>query len=68
MPEGPEIRLAADKVARVLVDNRIETVGFGLPHLKRFEKRGWVRLGRGSVQIVDAASLSSLSSDGAGFG
>ena len=39
MPEGPEIRLAADKVARVLIDNRIEAVGFGLPRLKRFEKR-----------------------------
>lgn len=39
MPEGPEIRLAADKVARVLVDNRIETVGFGLPKLKRFEEQ-----------------------------
>ena len=39
MPEGPEIRLAADKVARVLVGNRIENVSFGLPRLKRFEKR-----------------------------
>lgn len=33
MPEGPEIRLAAHKVARVLVDNWVETVGFGLPQL-----------------------------------
>jgi len=39
MPEGPEIRLAADKVARVLVDHRVETVGFGLPQLKRFERQ-----------------------------
>ena len=39
MPEGPEIRRAADTVARVLLDNRVETVGFGLPQLKRFEKR-----------------------------
>lgn len=39
MPEGPEIRLAADKVARVLENNRVETVGFGLPRLKRFEKK-----------------------------
>ena len=39
MPEGPEIRLAADKVARVLVDKKIETVSFDLPQLKRFEKR-----------------------------
>jgi endonuclease-8 len=39
MPEGPEIRRAADKVARVLVGNRVENVSFGLPQLKRFEKR-----------------------------
>jgi endonuclease-8 len=39
MPEGPEIRLTADKVARVLVDNTVETVGFGLPQLKHFEKQ-----------------------------
>lgn len=39
MPEGPEIRLAADKVARVLENNRVETVRFGLPRLRRFEKR-----------------------------
>ncbi len=32
-------------------------------HLKRFEKSGWVRLGRGSVQVIDAESLSSLTSD-----
>ncbi|MBT8078148.1 MAG: endonuclease VIII [Gammaproteobacteria bacterium] len=39
MPEGPEIRLAADKIARVLVGQKIETVGFGLPQLKQYEKR-----------------------------
>lgn len=39
MPEGPEIRRAADKVARVLVGKTIEKVGFGLPHLRRFEDR-----------------------------
>src|SRR5210317_176961 len=39
MPEGPEIRRAADKVARVLVGHRVENVSFGLPQLKRFEKR-----------------------------
>ena len=31
MPEGPEIRRAADRVAAVLVGNRVEKVGFGLP-------------------------------------
>jgi endonuclease VIII len=39
VPEGPEIRRAADKVARVLVGKRIERVAFGLQPLKRFEKR-----------------------------
>ena len=39
MPEGPEIRLAADKVARVLVDRPIVQVQLGLQPLKRFEKR-----------------------------
>lgn len=39
MPEGPEIRLAADRVARVLLDQPIIEVSFGLPRLQRFEKR-----------------------------
>lgn len=39
MPEGPEIRLAADRVARVLVGERIAEVELKLPPLKRFEKR-----------------------------
>ena len=39
MPEGPEIRRAADKVASVVVGRRIEEVGFGLVSLKQFEKR-----------------------------
>jgi endonuclease-8 len=37
MPEGPEIRLAADKIAKVLVDKPIESFFFGLPDLRRFE-------------------------------
>lgn len=56
MPEGPEIRLAADKVARVLVDKRIETVSFGLPHLKRFEKK----LSGGTVTAVDTRGKAML--------
>jgi endonuclease-8 len=39
MPEGPEIRLAADKIARVLVGRSIVEVELGLQTLKRFEKR-----------------------------
>lgn len=37
MPEGPEIRLAADKIAKVLVDKPIESFFFGLPDLVRWE-------------------------------
>jgi endonuclease-8 len=36
MPEGPEIRRAADRIADVLVDRPIETVSFAFPHLRRF--------------------------------
>ena len=39
MPEGPEIRRAADKVAAVLVGRKIESIGFGLPRLRPFERR-----------------------------
>jgi endonuclease-8 len=56
MPEGPEIRRAADKVARVLVDNRIETVGFGLPQLERFEKK----LAGNIVTAVDTRGKAML--------
>jgi len=37
MPEGPEIRRAADRIARVLVDTEIEAVEFAFPQLKHFE-------------------------------
>ena len=39
MPEGPEIRRAADKVAAVLVGREMENVAFGLQRLKPFERR-----------------------------
>jgi endonuclease-8 len=39
MPEGPEIRRAADRVAAVLVGQRMERVAFGLPRLEPFERR-----------------------------
>ena len=39
MPEGPEIRLAADRIAAVLVDQPIVEVTFGQRRLKRFEPR-----------------------------
>ena len=36
MPEGPEIRRAADKIAKVLVDQPIEEVKIALPALRRY--------------------------------
>ena len=38
MPEGPEIRRAADKIEAVLKDRTAERVEFGLAPLKRFSK------------------------------
>ncbi len=34
MPEGPEIRLAADKIARILVDQPLRRIEFTLPALR----------------------------------
>jgi len=39
MPEGPEIRRAADKLAEVLEDRVITTVRFGLPRLRRYAQQ-----------------------------
>ena len=39
MPEGPEIRRAADKVEAVLKDKAVERLQFGLKPLKKFSKR-----------------------------
>ena len=38
MPEGPEIRRAADKIEAVLKDKAVERIQFGLPPLKKFTK------------------------------
>ena len=39
MPEGPEIRRAARQVAEAIAGKRATRVWFGLPRLKRWEKR-----------------------------
>ena len=39
MPEGPEIRRAADRVGAVLVGNTVEKVAFSLPALQPYEER-----------------------------
>ena len=56
MPEGPEIRRAADKVASVLVGRKIEEVVFGLARLKPFEKR----LSGRTVTAVDTRGKAML--------
>ena len=38
MPEGPEIRLAADKIEKALAGLETTRVEFAFPHLRRFEK------------------------------
>jgi endonuclease VIII len=38
MPEGPEIKLAADKIAKAMVGQTIAEVFFAFEHLKAFEK------------------------------
>lgn len=39
MPEGPEIRRAADRIARVLVDKEIEECFIAFPDLQAYESR-----------------------------
>lgn len=56
MPEGPEIRLAADKVARVLVGHIIVDAEFYLGRLSRFEKR----LAGSAVTAVDTRGKAML--------
>lgn len=56
MPEGPEIRRAADAVARVLVGHEIVDVSLHLPGLKRFEKR----LRAATVTVVDTRGKAML--------
>lgn len=56
MPEGPEIRRAADKVASVLVGHKIDSVRFGLARLRKFEKR----LSGRTVTAVDTRGKAML--------
>lgn len=56
MPEGPEIRLAADKVARVLVGHTVVEAELWLERLRRFEKR----LAGSAVTAVDTRGKAML--------
>ena len=58
MPEGPEIRRAADKIAKVLEGKAIDRIEFAFAHLKPFEAglsfepvfREWVRINCSMLQ------------------
>ena len=56
VPEGPEIRRAADKVAAVLVGKQIEDVEFGLANLRRYEGQ----LSGRTVTAVDTRGKAML--------
>ena len=38
MPEGPEMRRAADEIAAVLLNKKAQSVSFGLPGLKQYDE------------------------------
>ena len=56
MPEGPEIRLAADRIARILEGQIVEDVEFAFPQLKPFE----ARLRGRAVQRIDTRGKAML--------
>lgn len=56
MPEGPEIRLAADRVARILVGREIVDAALELPSLRKFE----TRLTGSTVTAVDTRGKAML--------
>ena len=56
MPEGPEIRLAADRIADVLVGERIEEAWFAFPELKVHEPG----LAGQSVTAIDTRGKAML--------
>ena len=56
MPEGPEIRLAADRIARVLVGPPLEEAWFAFPALRGYGKR----LGGRRVERIDTRGKAML--------
>ena len=56
MPEGPEIRLAADRIAKVLVGKPLDEVWFAFPALKVFEDR----LSDARVTAIDTRGKAML--------
>lgn len=56
MPEGPEIRQAADRLAEALAGESVRKVVFGLPRLKQWERR----LAGSRVRAVEAHGKALL--------
>ena len=56
MPEGPEIRRAADRIERAVLGRTTTEVQFAFPHLKRYEKR----LGGQAVTAVETRGKAML--------
>jgi len=56
LPEGPEIRIAADRVAKVLVGRRLERVELALPRLAAFRRR----IEGARVEAVDTRGKAML--------
>lgn len=61
MPEGPEIRRAADNVAAAIKNQIAVEIGFGLPHLKPFERQLsgnliWEVESRGKAMLIRFAN------------
>ena len=56
MPEGPEIRLAADRIAKVLVGEAIVETALTLPPLRKFEER----LTGSTVTAIDTRGKAML--------
>lgn len=63
MPEGPEIRRAADRIAKVLVDQPITAAEFTIPGLRRFGSR----ITGCSVTAVDTRGKAMLTRFGNGL-
>jgi endonuclease-8 len=61
MPEGPEIRLAADEIATVLVGQRIEDAFLALPRLRR-QRKGVVGANVTAVDTRGKAMLTRFDS------
>ncbi len=63
MPEGPEIRRVADRLAQALAGRRAERVRFGLPRLRSYERE----LSGAVVESVEARGKALLTRFDCGF-